>query len=180
MSVAGAYLFWSNARFARTSIGLLLAADPGDGFRFFRFAGGAWLAVDASFPPGVGWGGFLETDDRTLYGGSLGHGMWRTTLDILTDAAPSSAAVTALALDAPAPNPSRGAVRLRFALPAAGAATLAVYDALGRRVAVLADGPRASGWHEATWAPLNAAAGTYVARLTTPDGTRTRRVTLVR
>ncbi|HLA63867.1 MAG TPA: T9SS type A sorting domain-containing protein, partial [Rhodothermales bacterium] len=173
-----AAMFWSGARLARTSAGLLLAADAGAGFHFYLYSGGTWVFMPAPFPAGVSWGGFIETDAHVLFGGSNGRGMWRTTLGVVTAAGESPA--PALALGAPAPNPARGAVRVGFALGAPGNATLAVYDALGRRVAVLVDGALAAGAHEATWPAEGAAAGVYVVRLTTPEGTLVQRVTVSR
>ncbi|HEY2955366.1 MAG TPA: beta-propeller fold lactonase family protein [Candidatus Eisenbacteria bacterium] len=49
------------------------------------------------------------------------------------------------------PNPVRERATIAFTLPGAGPVRLAVYDLLGRRVAVLADGARAAGRHEVTW-----------------------------
>jgi hypothetical protein len=48
------------------------------------------------------------------------------------------------------PNPARTA-RLRFTLARSAAVHLAVYDLLGREVAVLAHGPFAAGAHEREW-----------------------------
>ncbi len=50
-----------------------------------------------------------------------------------------------------APNPSRGEVALRFALPRAGRASLAIHGADGRRVATLLEGDRSAGTHDARW-----------------------------
>ncbi len=70
-----------------------------------------------------------------------------------------------------APNPAAGPVRLLYHTDAPAHATLAVYDVLGRRVAVLADEAVAAGAHGLVWdgrgvsgTPL--AAGTYLLRLT--------------
>lgn len=78
----------------------------------------------------------------------------------------------------PFPNPARGRVSLRFALPTASRVNLDVFDAAGRRVARLLDGEVAAGWHIAEWGALanGSAAGVYFARLTTPAGGRTVRV----
>lgn len=63
-----------------------------------------------------------------------------------------------------APNPSAGPVRLALDLPVAGPVHVGVYDALGRRVATLADGALPAGSHALTWAaPGAVAAGVYVA-----------------
>ena len=54
-------------------------------------------------------------------------------------------AALALGFSAPWPQPARGGASFRFALPARGEATLELFDAAGRRVAVLADGPHEAG-----------------------------------
>lgn len=167
--------FWGGARFASTAAGLLVVADAGDGFQAYRLDGGAWTGIGTAFPTGIGWGGFLEAPDGTLYGGSLGRGLWRSDGIVALE----TAVRLELALDAPRPNPARGAARVRFTLPAATDATVAVFDVLGRRVAVLAEGRLAAGGHEAVWA-TGAAAGVYVVRLTTPGGVLARPLTVVR
>jgi hypothetical protein len=92
---------------------------------------------------------------------------------------------TAPALLAARPNPTRGATGLQFELPQPTVAKLAIYDASGRRVRVLVDGPRAAGPHAVTWdgaddrgRPLTG--GVYVARLSWPGGSTTSRLILVR
>ena len=70
-------------------------------------------------------------------------------------------APSALALGAPRPNPSRGAVRVPYRLPAAGHARVRVVDVLGRTVARLADGAAAPGAHEARIAAGALSAGVY-------------------
>lgn len=77
------------------------------------------------------------------------------------------------------PNPVAGPLTLRYALPEAEPVRFAVYDLLGREVAVLADGVQPVGRHEARLDGL--AAGTYVVRIEVGDGEEvlTRRVTVV-
>jgi 1,4-alpha-glucan branching enzyme len=82
------------------------------------------------------------------------------------------------------PNPSRGPLRVDFALPRAGEAEVAVYDTQGRRVATLAHGAQAAGRRAVAWdgrdaAGRRAAAGLYFVRLSTAEGHATRRVALV-
>ena len=89
-------------------------------------------------------------------------------------------APAALALSAPAPNPSDGAARLTFALPEGGPVRLAVYDVRGREVAVLADGRLEAGWHEAALPGRGLAAGVYVVRLEADGRVLTQRATVVR
>jgi hypothetical protein len=165
------------------------------------------LAVDGDGRPWVGtngtglahhdgrrWAWFstanatLPSDSVTSVAAHPGGGVWigtesgavyttassRPFLDAAGEAAPR-----VFALAAPYPNPARGPVAFTFELAAPGPATLAVYDLLGRRVAVVTDEELPAGAHRAVWeAPV--AAGVYVARLSSADGQEARRFTVVR
>lgn len=78
------------------------------------------------------------------------------------------------------PNPVTGTTRLRYELSASSQARLTVQDALGREVAVLADGSAAVGPHEALLDTQGFAAGVYVVRLTSEGSVVTRTITVVR
>jgi hypothetical protein len=78
------------------------------------------------------------------------------------------------------PNPTTGATTVRYARPDGGATTVAVYDVLGRRVAVLHDGPVEAGVHTATWNARTAAPGVYVVRVSSGDVAATARLTVIR
>ena len=86
---------------------------------------------------------------------------------------------TAFALRAPFPNPFREATTLSFDLPAAADVRLEVFDALGRRVATLAEGTRAAGTHDVPFAPDRLVPGLYLVRLTAGTQTATRRLVRV-
>jgi len=67
-------------------------------------------------------------------------------------------------------NPFREEAQLRYDLPAAGPAELAIFDVHGRRMRTLLDGPAAAGSHRAIWDGRDergdlAPAGLYFARL---------------
>ena len=85
-----------------------------------------------------------------------------------------------LALGAPRPNPTTGGVRVGFDLPEAARVRVSVYDALGREVAVLAEGEQAAGRHEAALGAGRLAAGVYVVRLVAGEAALVRRLTVVR
>ncbi len=83
------------------------------------------------------------------------------------------------------PNPAAREVSLRFALPAASWAKVAIFDVAGRRVRVLADGPRGAGPHDVTWNGAGpdgvpAAPGVYFARVESAGVSVLRKVTLLR
>ena len=111
---------------------------------------GPAVAVTATDATGAVVGGVVATDDET----TAGH-------------------------DLTVANPTRAGATVRFAVEAASAVRVAVYDVLGREVAVLAEGERAAGAYTAAL-PSTLAPGAYVVRLRTAAGTVTRRATIVR
>ncbi len=80
--------------------------------------------------------------------------------------APRATVPTETALRAPYPNPASGRATVAYELAEAGPVRVAVYDALGREVTVVADGPRRrAGTHVALDAS-RLPAGVYVVRMT--------------
>jgi aminopeptidase N len=63
------------------------------------------------------------------------------------------------------PNPFNPVTVIRFEVPSAGRARLAVYDLLGREVAVLLDGEQEPGTYSTSFDGTNLATGVYVYRL---------------
>ncbi len=78
-----------------------------------------------------------------------------------------------------APNPARSRATVTYRLDASGEVSLAVYDVLGRRVAVLADGRAAAGLHRVAL-PEALPSGTYVVRLVAGGRAVVRRLSVVR
>jgi hypothetical protein len=90
-----------------------------------------------------------------------------------------------LALAAPSPNPARGTTRIAFELPRAAHVRVTVFDAGGRRVRTLADGPAEAGARSLVFdlrddrgRPLGA--GLYLVRLEAEGRSITRRFAAVR
>lgn len=111
------------------------------------------------------WLGGQHTTNATAYTATLDAAadVVRITLSTVT-ANEDDEAAAALGLAA-APSVVRDATTVRFHLAAPAPVRLAVYDMLGREVAVLLDTPSASGDVSATWDASNAASGVYVVRL---------------
>ena len=78
------------------------------------------------------------------------------------------------------PNPFRQRTALSFSLPAAAHVRLAVYDALGREVALLRDETVEAGHHEAVFDGSSLPSGVYVWRLQADGEARGGRLTLLR
>lgn len=83
------------------------------------------------------------------------------------------------------PNPFHPETEIRFELPQAGSARLAIYDASGRLVRSLIDGMREAGDHRVVWdgradGGEALAAGAYFYELTTDRGRESRKAILLR
>jgi hypothetical protein len=83
----------------------------------------------------------------------------------------------------PSPNPvvRGGAAALSFSLPMrAASARLLVFDAAGRRVATLLDGPAEAGPHSARWDASGVPSGVYLVSLDALGARRTVKLAVVR
>ena len=78
------------------------------------------------------------------------------------------------------PNPFAGACTFEVELGAAASVDLAVFDVLGRRVAVLTSGNVEAGVHRFVFEADDLPAGVYVARLLVDGRMSTRRITRMR
>jgi hypothetical protein len=83
-------------------------------------------------------------------------------------------------LSAPFPNPARYGATVTLTLPQAGAVEVALYDVLGRRVAVVHEGPLAAGQHALALDTSRLASGLYVVRAAGEGFAVSRRITVVR
>ena len=79
-----------------------------------------------------------------------------------------------------APNPASGRATVAFGVAAPADVRVSVYDALGREVAVLAEGSYGIGRHDLALEAGSLPSGVYVVRAVVGAETRTTRVTVVR
>ena len=124
-----------------------------------------------------------------MYSGSDGRGAWARPLSELVTSTPppASGRPAAFGLEQNYPNPFNPATRLRFSVGTAGDRShgpcrvqLAVYDLIGRRVAVLADGPMEPGDYQVTWDAGHAPSGVYVYTLTAGGYSASRTMILLK
>lgn len=87
---------------------------------------------------------------------------------------------TEFALDQNYPNPFNPVTTIAFDLPESGTVQLAVYDILGREVALLATGPMQAGRHQVHFDAGNLPSGTYIYRLATETRSFTRQLVLMK
>jgi flagellar hook assembly protein FlgD len=83
------------------------------------------------------------------------------------------------------PNPFNPRTTIGYELAEATAFKLAIYDLRGMQVRMLEAGDRPSGRHQTIWDGQDdkgraVPTGTYFCRLSTPQGTQTRKLTLAR
>ena len=171
----------------------MTGAAPGDRFRVLRSGAGEEMVTTGEWPS-PGTSEFAVEDPQAPrsacdywleYIRSDGFGETRRYGPAHLEAATGSAPALALALHANVPNPFNPRTTFSFTLPREGAVRLSIYDPRGRLVARPVDAVLPVGEHQAEWdgrdrAGLEAPSGSYVARLETATGIRTRKVQLVR
>jgi hypothetical protein len=105
----------------------------------------------------------------------------KDTTNVSTDAAPLASGVT---LDQNYPNPCSGPAEVTYSLATATPVRLTIHDALGRELAVLAEGSSGPGAHSVTFDPrsfsIPPAAGLYMIRLVAGSEVRTRTMIMVK
>ena len=92
----------------------------------------------------------------------------------------ATAASDALALSAPRPNPATAQSAFRLTAPAGVPVSVAVFDALGRRVAVLFDGAAGAATETLRVDTASLAPGVYTVRAVAGDQVASRRLAVVR
>lgn len=110
--------------------------------------------------------------------------MWFDYIEIrgdgqTTDIHPTTDLPAATRLEQNYPNPFNPSTEIRWMLDAGRQTRLAVYDVLGREVAVLADGVMPAGEHRVTFDARGLSSGIYLYRLETGGQTLTRRMILI-
>ena len=158
------------------------------GFNVEVKAPGATGWADAGFVKGAGTTAEAHAYSRRVDGLTAGRYSFRLRQVDFDGTSTYSAAVElafsvdgAFALGSPAPNPFSGTSRFTFTAREAQAVNVALYDALGRRVAVLFDGAvEANAATTTTVDGANLPAGLYVVRVTGERFHATRTLTLAR
>ncbi len=145
---------------AATSNGRLEGAVSADGFA-------AYVWEDGS-----GTGGGAIKAQNVNPDGTLGP-----TGTVAVEGGPPTSSLTLYPI---APNPAASSTAVRYALAEAGHVRVEVYDALGRRVAVLTDGEQGAGTYTAAWDATAQPGGVYVVRVRAGAATATQRVAVAR
>jgi hypothetical protein len=78
------------------------------------------------------------------------------------------------------PNPFNPSTELRYGIAVGGQVTLRVYDVLGRQVVELVNAERAPGSYAVNFDGSHLATGLYLYTLTSPEGTQSRKMMLMK
>jgi hypothetical protein len=143
---------------------------------------GVTAAANAPLAAGPTW----ETPDGKPDTGNIQSGLkdlsWKAdaSSDLVSGDALATAVPEVFLLEANYPNPFNPVTTIRYGTPEAAAVTLVVYDMLGREVERLVDGSVAAGRHTVTFEAGDLPSGLYVYRLTTPAGSFTQTMLLLK
>ncbi|HYE57503.1 MAG TPA: T9SS type A sorting domain-containing protein, partial [Rhodothermales bacterium] len=118
---------------------------------------------------------YWRVRSRDAQGNASAYSPVETFVTTTSVAAEETAALpVAFALEAVYPNPLTRTGTVRFGLPEASRVHVALYDALGREVAVLVEGDLPAGTHRQTLDASGLAPGVYLLRMTTGRFIETR------
>ena len=99
---------------------------------------------------------------------------------VLNNLEPAAELPRAFALEAAYPNPFNSSTTLRFSLESEAEVRLAVLDALGREVGLVAEGTYAEGQHEAIFDAEHLPSGLYLVQLESNGRMDSQRITLLK
>lgn len=124
--------------------------------------GASWEPLDDGLA-GTMWTIIYGATDDELYAGSRGLGGYR--LSLTTDVNPPPVVVGQHKLHRNFPSPFARSTTITYQLGERSAVKLAIFNALGRRVATLFEGEREAGSHETQWHAEGAPSGVYFYRM---------------
>jgi hypothetical protein len=146
-----------------------------------RNTGATWEAFTDGLPEAVMVMDLvISPSDRTLRAATHGNGMYLRRLELNPVAGEPGPAAGAPLLRIAGPNPFRDATAVEVALAAPAHVRLELFDAAGRRGAVLAHARQAAGRHRFAVSGTARAPGAYVARVDAGGRRGAVRVTRVR
>ncbi len=152
------------------------------GFYKSTDAGGAWTQQNGGlldpYVTSLAMNSSGGRDSSFIFCGTKGGGMHRMFLSIIPVCEQKLETAT-IGLSC-TPNPANGRVCFSYYLPQASRVLIGVYDAQGRRVALVADADQIAGAHLAEWDCRQMAVGVYFVRASTAQTSDVRKLILMR
>jgi hypothetical protein len=78
------------------------------------------------------------------------------------------------------PNPFNGSTTLTFSVPQTTSLSMRVFDILGRQVGTITEGKFTAGQHSVSWNCETCSSGQYIIRLSSPETSLSRKITLLK
>jgi len=183
---------WANAGFPGAGVYAFSSLQPNCIFAATRGVyysvddGSSWHRVSTGLPDTSVYA--LAASARDLFAATRGSGLWRIPLSTATAVEiPQPGAPDQYALMQNYPNPFNPTTAIEFTVgvvsgrsPVASTVRLAVYDMLGREVAVLVDEKKEPGTYQVRFDASGLATGMYVYRLSIGDFVESRKMLIVR
>jgi hypothetical protein len=119
--------------------------------------------------------------DHVGWSSGLNDSIYKWDVNLLaTSAGQSKGVVVGFQLEQNYPNPFNPTTMIRYQMPVAGTVWLAVYDLLGREVAVLVNETKAPGNYEVKFNGANLSSGVYFYRIKAGEFVSTRSLLLLK
>jgi len=136
----------------------------------------------AYYVTGGAWTAYPHFESGKVILSDIGTGLYVFLIDALptSDEPTGSELPSGFELEAAYPNPFNPSTTLRFTLETDAEIRLAVLDALGREVALVAEGTYAAGRHEAIFDAEHLPSGLYLVRLESEGRVDSQRITLLK
>jgi hypothetical protein len=146
--------------------------------------GMTWMEMNSGLPPSMVLDVVIRPDDRLARAATFGNGVWEMALAAPAGVGGSPVGTGGLNLGSAQPNPFSDRTVIPYSLSRSEAIELAIFDAGGRRIRVLASGVRGAGAGEGVWDGRDddgrrVARGTYFARLTAEGRTLSAKITRI-
>ena len=138
------------------------------------------LTFSFTSPSGKGEGATTTASVPTSMAAQPGSERFVLHIDPTVNTSTEAETPHTFALEAAYPNPFNPQTTLAYSLAAPVYVRLAVYDALGREVRVLQDGPQPAGQHRMVFDARDLSSGLYLYRLETPAFQATRSMLLLK
>jgi hypothetical protein len=122
---------------------------------------------------------FWRIDEKNAAGITQGP-VWQFRTAPVSAAGDRRAAPTAYALEEAYPNPFNSTVTIPFIVKESSPVQVLLYDDMGRRVAVLANGTMSAGAHTVQWNSANASTGTYFVTMIAGKQVLTQKITALK
>ncbi|MBO6574165.1 MAG: DUF11 domain-containing protein [Rhodothermales bacterium] len=163
---------------------IIFAGTWGQGVLAYNPGTGTWEDAGFGALPVLAFA-VMEQNQTLIIGTSgqglfVGHGLAASSGTTTNTETGDVDVPTGFDLDAAYPNPFNPQTTVPFSLSEAAQVHLAVYDLLGREVAVLADGMMTAGRHAVTFHAHGIPSGTYLVRMRAGSQVETNTVTLVK